>query len=359
MNICVPKEKLSFEFRVGLHPPGVKTLVQQGHTCYIEHNAGLEAGFSDQDFLEAGGKIVYSSEEVFGRADLLLKIAKPTVEEIQWLCPDAVIAGLLHLSSAREEVIQKLEEKQVSTLAYERIQLPDKSFPVRKPLSQIGGRLSAQIGAGLLQNNSGGRGIILGGIAGIPQARVVVIGAGIVGSFATHGFVGMGAHVTVLDSNLNALQAIQEFSPVISTLVSTPNNLGLACQQADLVVGAVYAEGDRAPVVVNREMVRAMKTRSVIMDISIDEGGCVETSRLTTHEKPTFIEEGVIHYCVPNIPCVVSNSSTCAFLNAAFDFIQQIVSEGFDHAFRNDSALRQGVKIFHGELLKTNETLQE
>jgi alanine dehydrogenase len=229
MNICVPKEKQYFEFRVGLHPAGVKTLVQQGHTCYIEHNAGLEAGFADQDFLEAGGKIVYSSEEVFGRSDLLLKIAKPTVQEIQWLRHDTVVAGLLHLSCAREEVIRSLEEKQVSTLSYERIQLPDKSFPVRKPLSQIGGRLSAQIGASLMQNNSGGRGIILGGIAGIPQAKVVVIGAGIVGSFATYGFVGMGAHVTVLDSNLNALQAIQEFSPVISTLVSTPNNIAYAC----------------------------------------------------------------------------------------------------------------------------------
>jgi len=334
---------------VGLTPGGVQLLTRQGHVCYIEHDAGLEAGFSDQDYLKIGGKIVYTAQEVFGRADLLLKIARPTLEEIEWLNPGAVIAGLLHLSSAKNDEIRGLHEKEASTLAYEQILLPDGTYPVRKPLSQIGGRLSAQIGARLLQNNSGGKGIILGGIPGIPQAKVVGIGAGIVGNFATRGFVDMGAHVIVLDTDLNALEHIQQYSPGISTLLSNPVNIAYACKHADLMIGAVYVSGDRPPVVVTREMVRSMRSRSVIMDISIDEGGCIETSRPTTHENSTFVEENVIHYCVPNIPSLVARSATCAFLNAAFDHIFKIAADGFDQAIQENPVLATGVRIFHGE----------
>lgn len=355
MNICIPKERRSYEFRVGLTPGGVQLLTQQGHVCYIEHDAGQEAGFSDQDYQKTGGKIVYSPQEVFGRADLLLKIARPTLEEIEWLNPRAVVAGLLHLSSAKNDEIQRLHEKEASTLAYEHIQLPDGSYPVRTPLSQIGGRLSAQIGARLLQNTSGGKGIILGGIPGIPQARVVVIGAGIVGTFATRGFVDFGAQVTVLDTDLNALQHLQEYSPGITTLLSNPVNIAYVLKHADLVIGAVYVSGDRPPVVVTREMIRSMRSRSVIMDISIDEGGCIETSRLTTHETPTFIEEGVIHYCVPNIPSIVARSATFAFLNTAFDYIFKIATVGLDQAIKEYPALQSGVRIFHGEQLESRE----
>lgn len=352
MNICIPKERRTFEFRVGMAPAGVQMLTQLGHTCYIERDAGLDAGFSDLDYLKAGGRIAYSAEEVFGRADLLLKVARPSLEEIGWLRQGVVVAGLLHISSALDDEIRSLAEKQISTLSYEQIQLSDGSYPVRQPLSQIGGRLSAQIGARLLQNNSGGKGIILGGIAGVPQGEVVVIGAGIVGTNAIRGFVGLGAHVTALDTDLGALQAIQEYFPAVATLVSNPFNVAFACKRADLVVGAVYTSGEHAPLVVTREMVRSMRSRSVIMDVSIDEGGCVETSHPTTHETSTFIEEGVIHYCVPNIPSVVARSSTVAFLNPAFDYILQVAGAGIDKAYEDNPALRKGVKMYRGELHK-------
>lgn len=349
MNICIPKERRFFEFRMGMTPAGVQMLCQQGHTCYIEHDAGLEAGFSNDAYLRAGGKIVYSAEEAFGRADLLLKIARPSVEEIAWLRSGVVIAGLLHISSAKDDEIRGLVDKGVSALALEQIQKPDGSFPVRQPLSQIGGRLSAQIGAQLLQNNVGGKGIILGGIAGVPQAEVVVIGAGTVGSFATRVLVGMGAHVTVLDTDIDAIQEIQDFNPGIATLASNPFNVAFACRRADLVIGAVYTVGDRAPVVVSREMVRAMRPRSVIMDISIDEGGCVETSHPTSHEASTFVEEGVVHYCVPNIPSIVARSSTVAFLNPAFHYILEIAASGIDHAVEKYPELHEGLRLSHGE----------
>ena len=264
--------------------------------------------------------------------------------------PGSVVAGLLHLASARHDKINLLLEKHITTVAYEQIQCPDGSMPVKRPLSQIGGRLSAQIGARLLQNDSGGNGILLGGISGVPPAEVVILGAGVVGTSATRAFLGTGAHVTVLDTSLDALQWAYESNPGLATLISNPVNIARACAWADVVVGAVYIPGERSPQVVTREMVRAMKPRSVIIDISIDEGGCVETSRPTTHQTPTYIEEGVIHYCVPNIPSAVARTSTFAFLNAALSFIFEITNKGIDEAIADNPALKCGVQIYREEL---------
>ena len=230
-----------------------------------------------------------------------------------------------------------------------RSRLPDGTVPIRKPLSQIGGILAAQIGATLLQNNSGGKGILIGGMPGVPPAEVVIIGAGMAGTCAAQAFVGMGAHVTVLDTNLNALEAIHDALPCVVTMISNPINIERACAYADIVVGAVLVPGEHPPIVVTREMVRAMKPRSVIMDISIDEGGCVETSRPTTNEKPTFIEEGVIHYCVPNMPSVVARTSTYAFLNAALPFILELVTKGIDQAIAENPAIEQRRRHLPGE----------
>jgi alanine dehydrogenase len=349
MNICVPKERRTFEFRVGLTPAEVQMLVRKGHACFIEHEAGIGAGFSDHDYQLAGGIIVYSSQEIFGRADVLFKVGRPLREEIEWLCPRTVVAGLLHLASARHEKINLLLEKEITTVAYEQIQLPNGVMPVRRPLSEIGGRLSAQIGARLLQNDAGGNGVLLGGISGVPPAEVVILGAGLAGNAATRAFLGMGAHVTVLDTSPDALQLIYESNPGLSTLVSNRMNVARACAWADVVVGAVYITGERSPQVVSREMVKAMKARSVIIDISIDEGGCVETSRLTTHQTPTYIEEGVIHYCVPNIPSAVARTSTFALLNAALPFIFEITDQGIDRAIESDPALKAAVQIYRGE----------
>lgn len=351
MNIGIPVERRPFEYRVGLSPAGVKMLTEHGHICYVEHNAGLGAGFTDQDYEQAGARIVYSAHEVFGRADLLLKVARPLLEELEWMRPGITFAGLLHLGSARKDKIDLMVAKQINAVAYEQIQTPDGSVPVRKPLSQIGGRMAAQIAARLMQNDYGGKGICLGGGPGVPPAEVVIIGAGIVGTCATKAFLGMGAHVTVLDSDLNALTQAYEQHPGIVTFISTPSNVAKACAYADVVVGAVYVPGSPPPKVITREMVRSMKPRSIIMDISIDEGGCVETSRPTTHEKPTFIEEEVIHYCVPNIPSVVARTSTHAFLNAAFPFILEIANKGIDRAIEENQAIRRGTAIYRGEFM--------
>lgn len=349
MNIGIPKERRSFEFRVGMTPAGVQMLTRQGHTCYIEHEAGLGAGFSDREYEQAGGRIVYSAHEVFGRADLLLKVARPLYEELEWLRPQTIVAGLLHLASSRQDKIDMIQQKGLTAVAYEQIHLPDGTVPVRKPLSQIGGALSAQISARLLQNNAGGKGILMGGISSVPPAEVVIIGAGVFGTYATRAFVGLGAHVTVLDTNMEALHRIYDMRLGVGTMLAYPQAIEEAIVNADVVVAAILVPGERPPIIITREMVQKMKERSVIMDISIDEGGCVETSRPTTHEKSTFIEEGVIHYCVPNIPSVVARTSTFAFINAAFPFILEIANKGIYTAIKENSAIETGTVILDGE----------
>lgn len=350
MNIGIPKERRPFEYRVGMTPAGIRMLIKQGHTCYIEHDAGLGSGFSDKEYETAGGRIVYSPHEVFGRADLLLKVARPMLEEIEWLRPGVAIAGLLHLGSARKDKIDALLRNKITAIAYEQITLQDGTVPVRRPLSQIGGRLAAQIGALLLQNDQGGKGILIGGVPGVPPAEVVIIGAGIVGNCAARAFIGIGAHVTILDTELIALQELADRYSGTVTMISNPVNVARSVAYADIVVGAVLVPGEHPPIVVTREMIRNMKPRSVIMDISIDEGGCIETSRPTTHEHPTFIEEGIIHYCVPNMPSVVARTSTYAFLNAAFPYIVEMANKTVDVSILSDPALERGVSTYRGDI---------
>jgi len=350
MNIGIPKEKRPFEFRVGMIPAGVQMLIQQGHVCYVEHDAGLAAGFSDPEYQKVGARIVYSPEEAFGRADLLLKVTRPLYTELEWIQPGAIIAGLLHLAATKQDKIELLKSMNLTMVAYEQIKLPDGTVPVRRPLSQIGAALAAQIAAHQMQNDAGGKGMLLGGIESVAQAEVVIIGAGVFGSFATRAFVGMGARVTVLDTNMDALNRIYSQYPCVGTMMAYPHNIARACEKADVVVAAVLVPGERPPIVVTRDMVMAMKPHSLIMDISIDEGGCVETSRLTTHENPTFVQEGVIHYCVPNIPSVVAQTSSIAILNAAFPFIDQIANKGIDEAVSSNPAIELGTALLHGKV---------
>lgn len=351
MNIGIPKERRPFEFRAGMSPAGIRLLTEQDHTCYVEHDAGLGAGFSDHDYERAGARLVYSPHEVFGRADLLVKVARPLLEEILWLRPGTAVAGLLHLTSARQDKIDALLENHITAIALEQIQTEDGSVPVRRALAQIGGQMVAQIAARTLQNDAGGKGILLGGVVGVPPAEVVIIGAGVVGRCATSTFLRMGAHVTVLDINLNALQCIYDRSPGVVTMMSNPINIARACCYADVVVCAILVPGERPPIVITREMVRGMKPRAIIMDISIDEGGSVETSRPTTHNDPTFIEEGVIHYCVPNIPSVVARTSTHAYINAALPFILEIANIGVEAAIANNPAIETGIDTHNGQLV--------
>lgn len=351
MYIGIPKERRPFEFRVGLSPAAVQMLASQGHKVFVEHDAGLGAGFSDLEFEQAGARIVYSPHEVFGRADLLIKVARPLLEEIEWLRSGTALAGLLHLNSARQDKIEALLANEITSIALEQVQLDDGSFPVRQALAVIGGQMAPQVAARLLQNETGGKGILIGGAVGVPPAEVVIIGAGVVGTAATQGFLGLGAHVTVLDVSMSALQRIHDRFPGVVTLIANPVHVTRACTYADVVVGAVLVPGERAPIVVTREIVRMMKPRAVIMDISIDEGGCVETSRPTTHDHPTFVEEGVIHYCVPNMPGVVARTATHAYINAAFPYLRQLTNLGIEEAVQQNPALARGVETSQGKMI--------
>ena len=285
------------------------------------------------------------------RADLLLKVSRPTREELDWLRPRTTVTGLLHLASAREDKIEILLEKKITSIAYEQIETADGSLPVLRPFSQIGGRMSASIAARLLQNNWGGKGILLGGVPGVPPAEVVILGGGVVGMCATVAFQGLGAHVTVIDSDVNKLQRVYNRFPNVVTMLSLKRNIEKATAFADVVVGAVLVSGERTPILITREMMRAMKPRSVFIDVSIDQGGCAETSRPTTHDQATYIEEGILHYCVPNMPGVVARTATHAFVNAALPYILEIANSGAEGALTKNPAIEKGVNTHNGELV--------
>ncbi|MGA2111930.1 MAG: alanine dehydrogenase [Anaerolineales bacterium] len=353
MNITVPKEVRFNEYRVGLSPLGVEALVQQGHACIVEHSAGLGAGFRDADYEAAGARMVFSHEEAFRRGDLVVKVARPLQEELEWLEEGQIILAFLNLAVASPQKVETLLTRKITALAYEQIQLPDGRLPVLNAMSEIGGRMAAQVAATLLQNDRGGKGILLGGLPGVPPAEVGILGAGAVGRSASRAFLGLGAHLTVLDQNPMRLEEIDSLFPGrLVTLHSTPVNIARTCRYVDVLLGAVLVPGERAPIVVTREMVRSMKPRSVILDLSIDQGGCVETSRPTSHDRPTFEAENVIHYCVPNMPGVVARTATHALNAVATPYIQEIARLGLEEAVRADSALGAGVCTLGGKLLR-------
>ena len=352
MNIGIPRERRPFEYRVGMAPNGIQLLTRRGHTCYVEHDAGIGSGFSDEAFQEAGAQIVYSAEEAFLRGDVVLKFQRPTDEELAYLQEGQILMGFLMLPSARREKIVTLLHRGVTAISYELIEDAAGDLPVMKPMSQIGGRMCSQVASRCLENDEGGKGILLSGVPGVPPADVVIIGAGVVGIEATRAFLGTGASVTVLDIDLRRLQEVDElFGGRIVTMVAHPFNVVNACKFADVLVSSVHVPGKRAPIVVTRDMVKLMKPRSLIMDLSIDEGGSVETSRPTRHDRPTFVEENVIHYCVPNMPGVVARTATHAFLNAVWPYIQLVVARGIDRAMAADPGFAKALTIHKGKLL--------
>lgn len=351
MNIGIPKESRPSEYRVGLSPAGVQRLVSRGHTCYVEHDAGKYAGFSDHDYQQAGAVIVYSAHEAYGRADIILKVTRPTEEELEMVQPGAIIGGALHLSATKESKIKYLVDNNITTVAYEQIYREDDSRPVLRAMSEIGGNMMAQVAANLLQNNTGGKGILLGGAPGIPPAEVVIIGAGVLGSSAARALSALGAHLTVLDRSVESLQKIHYQYPQIVTMLATKANIRRTCAYADVVITAAAVPGDRAPILITREILREMKPRAIIIDASIDEGGCLETSRPTTHDNPTFIEEDIIHYCVPNVSSVIARTATHAFSNASFPYIEAIVEKGIEQAIQDDPALARAIITHKGKIL--------
>jgi alanine dehydrogenase len=261
------------------------------------------------------------------------------------------VTGLLHLASSREDKIDILLEKKITSIAYEQIASADGALPVLRPFSQIGGKMSASVAARLLQNNWGGKGILLGGIPGVPPAEVVILGGGTVGICASEAFLGLGAHVTVIDKDVNVLQHVYNRFPNVVTMISTKRNIEKAIAYADVVVGAVLITGARTPILITREMMQSMKPRSVFIDVSIDQGGCAETSRPTTHDQATYIEEGVIHYCVPNMPGVVARTATHAFVNAGMPYILELANLGASQAMMQNPAIEKAVNTHNGELV--------
>jgi alanine dehydrogenase len=351
MYIGIPKESRPFEYRVGLSPAGVEILCGAGHQVFVEHEAGMGAGFKDAEYEKAGARIAYSPQEVFGRADLLLKISRPLRQEIEWMKEGAALAGFLHLASSSQDLIDLLLEKKITALAYEQITDSGGRHTVLRPFSFICGAMVAQIAARFLQTNRGGRGILLSGVPGVPPAEVVIIGGGAVGSSAARAMQNAGAHVTVLDRNMSALEAIYERAPGVVTMLATKRNIERATAYADVLIGAVLISGQRAPIVVTREMVRGMKPRSVIIDVSIDQGGCIETSRPTMHDNPAFIEENMVHYCVPNISSVVARTASHVLVNVALPYISEIANNGMDAAMKADAAIKTAVNTHGGKLV--------
>ena len=352
MNIGIPRERRPDENRVGLTPWRVEALAAAGHRCYVEQGAGVGAGFSDESYTRAGGQIVYSGEEVYGRADLVVKVGRPTNEEMNWLRTGQAVMAFWHLAAAQPAKLDLLLRRQITSIAYEMIQNDDGSLPVLRSMSQIAGRMSAHIAAGLLQNDRGGKGVLLGGLPGVAPAEVVVLGAGVVGTNAARAFAGLGATVYVLDRDVNRLERLTEQGNRFITLFSHPHNIEKVVHFADVVIGAVLVPGSRAPVLVTRDMVRKMRRRSVIVDIAIDQGGCIETSRPTTHQSPTFLVDDVIHYCVPNMAGVLGRTATHALTNATARYISYMVEHGIEAAI-DGTALGRGVVTHNGQITAT------
>lgn len=350
MNIGIPKESRPTEYRVGLSPAGVHRLTRRGHTCYVEHDAGKHAGFSDLDYENAGASIVYTAHEAFGRADLILKVARPQEPELELIRPGTILAGWLHLPAASQSKIDYLLEKEITTVAYEQIQTDDGRRPVLQMMSAVGGSILPQIAGGLLQNNKGGKGILLGGIAGIPPAEVVIIGAGVLGNTAARAFSGAGAHITVLDHTVTALQTALDKNPNIATMLSTKENIQRTCAYADVVITAAAIPGKPAPLLITRDILSSMKKRSIIIDAIIDQGGGLETSRPTTHDNPTFVEQNIIHYCVPNISSVIARTATYAYSNVAFQYIEEIARTGIEDTIKNNNEISRAINTHQGKI---------
>jgi alanine dehydrogenase len=352
MNFGIPRELREREKRVGLGPSGAQDLVRAGHRVYLESGAGLGAGFPDTDYQKVGTEVVFTPEEAWGRADVVLKVAPPLPAEHSLLREDHVVLAFMHLVVAPKGLIHAFEERGITAIAMEGIEDEDGSLPVLTPMSEVGGRMAPVIAAQYSQSSYGGLGIVLSGVPGVPAAHVVILGGGVVGQNAARSALGLGAQVTVLDSSAKHLQRLDDlFGGRLITMVANPHNIERAVRYADVLIGAVLVPRQRAPVLVTRDMVRAMRKRAVIVDVSIDQGGCIETSRPTTHNDPVFVEEGVLHYCVPNIPGNVARTATHSLSNVLVPFLLRMGSEGLERTLLADPALAKGVNVYRGKVV--------
>jgi alanine dehydrogenase len=350
MIIGVPKEIKNNENRVGLTPGGVVALVARGHKLLVETKAGQGIGASDEVYAKAGATIIDSAKEVWEKADMVIKVKEPIQPEYALMKPNLILYTYLHLA-AEPELTKQLMERKVKAVAYETIQLDDGTLPLLTPMSEVAGRMATQVGARYLQKSEGGKGILLAGVPGVRRGKVTIIGGGVSGTSAAVIAIGMGAQVTILDINMQRLTYLDDiFKNSINTLYSNPLNIEKAVKEADLVVGTVLIAGAKAPKLVTRDMVKQMEPNSVIVDVSIDQGGCIETIRPTSHSDPIFREEGVIHYGVTNMPGAVAQTSTYALTNRTLKYAQLLADNGFEKAIGMDKALYKGVNVLNGKV---------
>lgn len=350
MIIGVPKEIKNNENRVGLTPGGVKMLADRGHKLFVETKAGQGIGATDDQYAKAGATILDTAKEIWDKAEMIIKVKEPIAAEYDKMKPGLILYTYLHLA-AEPELTKQLMERKVSAIAYETIQLDDGSLPLLTPMSEVAGRMATQVGARYLQKSEGGKGILLSGVPGVRRGRVAIIGGGVSGTSAAVIAMGMGAQVTILDINMNRLQYLDDiFGNSINTLYSNPINIEKAVKEADLVVGTVLIAGAKAPKLVTRDMVKQMDPNSVIVDVSIDQGGCIETIRPTSHSDPIFREENVIHYGVTNMPGAVAQTSTYALTNRTMKYALSLADNGFQKAISMDKALYKGVNVFNGKV---------
>lgn len=350
MLIGVPKEVKDHESRVGIVPSGVKALVDAGHKVIVETNAGELSSMPDEDYKAAGAEIVASAAEVWKRADMIVKVKEPVEKEFPHLRDDLVLFTYLHLAPL-PDLTNELQKKKVTGIAYETIRDRAGTLPLLTPMSEVAGRMSVQVGATYLEKERGGRGVLLGGIPGVPPARVVVIGGGIVGTNAAKIALGMGAIVTIIDLNLNRLRELDDiFGGRVYTLASNSYTIAKATSSADLVIGGVLIPGASAPKLVTREMVSNMKRGAVIVDVAIDQGGCIETAKPTTHSDPAYVVDGVVHYCVTNMPAAVPHTSTLGLTNATLPYVIKLAKMGPTAAIKSDIGIAEGVNTFQGSV---------
>jgi len=347
MKIGVPKEIKILEYRVGMVPAGVRELVHDGHEVIVETNAGAGIGMTDADYEAAGAKVVSTAKEVFAEAELIVKVKEPQLEECSMLRPEQVLFTYLHLAADPAQA-EALVKSGATAIAYETVTAKDGSLPLLTPMSEVAGRLSIQAGAYALQKANGGSGVLLGGVPGVAPGKVLVVGGGVAGTNAAEMAVGLGAQVTILDRSVPRLREINDiYGGRVRTEYSTKHAMDVL---TDLIVGAVLIAGAAAPKLVSAEHVRQMKAGSVLVDISIDQGGCFETSRPTTHAEPTYVVDDVVHYCVTNMPGAVPRTSTFALTNVTLPFVKDLAGLGWREALRRDNHLAQGLNVHAGHV---------
>jgi alanine dehydrogenase len=348
MIVGVPKEVKDREDRVSTTPAGVSELVAHGHQVIVEHNAGVGSGFADAEYARAGAELVDTHAEVFARAEMIVKVKEPVPAEYDLLRPNQLLFTYLHLA-ADEPQTRALIERRVKAVAYETVQLDSGQLTLLTPMSEVAGRMSIQVGAHYLERTQGGRGLLLGGVPGVPGANVVIVGGGVVGTNAAQMALGLGANVTILDRNVERLRFLdQVLHGRIHTLASNSQNIAEAVRDADLVVGGVLIAGAKAPKLVTAKMIQSMRQGSVVVDVAIDQGGSFETSKPTSHSDPTYVIDGVTHYCVTNMPGAVPRTSTLALSNVTLPYAIELADQGLYEAAKRDAALAKGINVLNG-----------